>query len=261
MARRSFKRVERKELKRDLNVLVASEHLARSFQMIFKNWKLFLPLIVIAMGVLLLTVGTTGFFKETAGVFYVVVFLMLWLTTIWLLRQIMAKHKIKLRDGLYNSMTPLIATFVVFVVVIIECIPIFLFIIAYAAAIETGFLTMPFYALLFWGFAGLMFLISGYLLSSSLIALLAVTTPGVYPFKALVMASELMRGRKLRFILRLLVLVLVLMVIFAVVVFPLSAMKVPMEVLTVVVEVLGCFGVVYIATFLYIYYRSLLNNE
>lgn len=259
--RESFRRVYRDELKRDLKVPSMSEHIVRSFQMIFKNWKLFLPLIVMGVLILLLTVGTNGFFKETAGVFEVMVFLVLWLTTIFLVRQIMAKHKVSLRDGLYNSMTPLIATFVIFVVVVVECVPIFLFIIAYSAAIETGFLSAPFYALLFWCFAALMFTISGYLLSSSLIALLAVTVPGVYPFKALVMATDLMKGRKVRFVLRLLVLVFVFGVIFATIVLPLSILKVTPEAISVVIEFLACFSIVYIATYLYIYYRSLLDNE
>ena len=259
--RESFRRVYRDELKRDFKAPSMSEHIVRSFQMMFKNWKLFLPLGVIGVLILVLTVGVTGFFKETAGVFEVMVFLVLWLTTIFLVRQIMAKNKVSLRDGLYNAMTPLISTFVIFAVVVVECIPIFLFIIAYSAAIETGFLAAPFYALLFWGFAGLMFIISGYLLSSSLIALLAVTVPGVYPFRALVMATDLMRGRKMKFVLRLLVLVLVLAVIFAAIILPLSALKVLPEVISVIIEFLACFGVIYAATYLYIYYRSLLNNE
>ena len=141
--RESFRRVYREDLKRDLNVPEMGEHIVKSFQMIFKNWKLFLPLLLMAMVILLLTVGTTGFLKEAAGVFIVLVFLILWLVTIWFARQIMAKHKVKFRDGLYNAMTPLIPTFVVFAVAIVECIPIFLLIIAYSAAIETGFLTAP----------------------------------------------------------------------------------------------------------------------
>ncbi|MBR0465685.1 hypothetical protein IJJ02_02785 [Candidatus Saccharibacteria bacterium] len=258
--RESFRRIYREDLKRDLNVPEMGEHIVKSFQMIFKNWKLFLPLLLMAMVILLLTVGTTGFLKEAAGVFIVLVFLILWLVTIWFARQIMAKHKVKFRDGLYNAMTPLISTFVVFAVAIVECIPIFLLVIAYSAAIETGFLTAPFYALLFWVFAALMVTISCYLLSSSLIALLAVTVPGVYPFKALVMATELMRGRKVRFVLRILVLVLVLGVIFTAIVLPLSALKVPPEVLSIIVELLACFGIIYMATYLYIYYRYLLNQ-
>lgn len=259
--RESFRRVYRDELKRDFEAPSMSEHIVRSFQMIFKNWKLFLPLGLIGVLILVLTVGVTGFFKETAGVFEVLVFLILWLTTLFLVRQIMAKNKVSLRDGLYNSMAPLIPTFMIFVVMILECMPIFLFVIAYSAAIETEFLAAPFYALLFWGFAGLMFIISGYLLSSSLMTLLAVTVPGVYPFKALIMVTELMRGRKIKFVLRLMVLILVLGIIFSAIVLPLSAIHIPPEVLAVIVEFLACYGVIYTAIYLYIYYRSMLKNE
>ena len=173
----------------------------------------------------------------------------------------MAGHKVGLRDGLYNAMAPLVSTFVIFAVVLVECIPIFLLVIAYSAAMETGFLTMPFYALLFWGFAAVMVLIAGYLLPTALVALLAVTVPGVYPFKALMMAAELMKGRKVRFVLRLLALLLVLAVIFAVVILPLSSLGVPAEVLAVVVEIVGCFGCIYLAVYLYLYYRWILDNE
>ena len=259
--RESFHRAYREDLKRELKVPGVGEHIAKSFQIIFRNSRLFLPLVLIGTVILVLTVGTTEFLKETAGVFEVLVFLMLWLVTIFLVRQIMAGHKVGVRDGLYNAMAPLISTFVILAVVVVECIPIFLLVIAYSAAMETGFLTMPFYALLFWGFAAVMVMISGYLLSSSLIALLAVTVPGVYPFKALVMATELMRGRKMRFVLRILALLLVLAVIFAVVILPLSSIGVPAEVLVVMVEVVGCFSVVFMAVYLYIYYRSLLDNE
>lgn len=257
--RKSFRRVYREDLKRELDVPGVGEHIARSFQMVFKNYKLFLPLVVLGVVLLLLTVGATGLFNETAGVFVILVSLMLWLTTIWLIRQIMAGHKVSLRDGLYNAMGPLVSSFVVFAVVLVECTPIFLVVIAYSAAIETGFLAAPFYALLFWGFAAVMIMISGYLLSASLVALLAVTAPGVYPFKALMMASELMRGRKMRFMIRILALGLLLLMIFTLVILPLSSLGVPAEVLAVVVEIVGCFGVVYMATYFYIYYRWLLE--
>ena len=259
MARRSFKREYREDLKRELNVPGVGEHIVKSFQMIFKNWKLFLPLLLIGVIVLALTVGTMGFFNETAGVFAVLVFLILWLTTIYLTRQIMAKHKVSVRDGLYNAMTPLIATFVIFVVVVLECIPIILFIIAYSAAMETEFLTMPFYSILFWGFAGLMFTISGYLLPNSLIALIAVTAPGVYPFRALVMASELMLGRKMRLILRVVALLMVLAVIWAVLLLPLQAINAPKDVFSVIMMILICFSTIYVAIYLYKYYRYLLE--
>ena len=118
---------------------------------------------------------------------------------------------------------------------------------------------MPFYALMFFGFAGLMLTLSGYLLSSSLIALLAVSAPGMYPIKALVTASELMMGRRIRFVLRVIALLLVIGVVCAVLILPLAVFKVPMEVLAVIASFVGCFSAVYATIYLYFYYRYLLD--
>ena len=196
---------------------------------------------------------------ETVAVFTVLIFIMIWLTAIFLMRQKMAGHKVTLRDGLYNSMTPLVASIVIFVVMVIESVPIFLSIIAYSAAVETEFLTMPFYALLFWVFVGLMLLLSGYLLSSSVIAFIAVSAPGIYPLVALQSATELMMGRRIRFILRLIALGIVLAVVWAVILLPLSALKIPPEGLAMVAAVLGCFSMLYSTIYLYLYYRYLLE--
>ncbi|MBR2680523.1 MAG: hypothetical protein IKE23_07190, partial [Exiguobacterium sp.] len=67
------------------------------------------------------TGGLSGESSEAAVVFSVIIFLIIWLTTIFLLRHLLAGHKVKLRDGLYNAMTPLISTFVVFAVAVIQC--------------------------------------------------------------------------------------------------------------------------------------------
>lgn len=241
---------------RELDVPGMGQHIYESFQMIIKNWKVFLPLVVLAAILEALVVGTT---VETTAVFTVLIFLMIWLVGIFLVRHVKAGHKVTLRDGLYNAMTPLLSSLVVFIVASVQCVPIFLVTIAYAAAIKTDFLTMPFYALLFLGFAGLMFILSGYLLSSSLIALVAVSAPGLYPLKALTTASELMMGRRIRFILRIIALILVVGVMCAIVLLPLFALKVPALVMSVAVAVVGCFCSLYITIYLYLYYRYLLE--
>ena len=241
---------------RGLNVPGMGQHIVEAFQMLGRNWKVFGSLLILSAVLEILAVQTT---EETTAVFTILIFLMIWLTTIFLVRHIKAKHKVTLRDGLYNAMAPLIPTLIVFVVAVVECIPIFVLIIAYSAAVKTDFLTMPFYALMFFGFAGLMLSLSGYLLSSSLVALIAVSAPGIYPLSAFVTAAELMMGRKIRFVLRLIALMLVLAVMMAVVVLPLAALKVPMEVLSVIVSFVGCFGAIYMTVYLYLYYRWLLD--
>ena len=65
-----------------------------------------------------------------------------------------------------------------------------------------------------------MLLLSGYLLSSSIMALVAVTSPGIYPLTALFAASDLMSGRRLKFTLRMIYLILVLVLVFILVMLP-----------------------------------------
>ncbi len=311
---KSFKRSYREDYKRELEVPGIMTHIFKTFGMLLKNWKLFLPLIIIAVianallvgimsaakysqyqetldeaslqvaggdigafakaGLTLLSTVTTGGLSgessEAALAFGVMIFLVLWLTTIFLLRHRMAGHKVKLRDGLYNAMTPLISTLVVLVVAVIQCIPIFILIIAYSAAVQTEFLATPFYALVFFIFAALMILLSGYLLSSSLMALVAVSAPGLYPWKALSTASELMMGRRVKFVIRLISLVIALALQWVIVMLPIIMFDMGMKnfewakeipFVPVVMTAMTCWTAIYITAYLYMYYRWVLGYE
>ena len=199
-----------------------------------------------------------------------IVFLIIWLVTIYLIRHILAGHHVKLRDGLYNAMTPLISTFVVFAVAVIQCIPIFLLIIAYSAAIQTDFLSTPFYALLFLVFAILMIVLSGYLLSSSIIAFVAVSAPGLYPLSALRTASELMMGRRIKFIIRLIALIILFIIIWAVIMLPLILFDLWMKsfewtagipFIPICLTIMTSFTCIYATAYLYLYYRWMLDYD
>ncbi len=310
---KSFKRSYREDYQRETNVPGTTHHIFAAFKIIFKNWKLFLPLLVVAVilnalfvgimsesnyvqfqdildqtsvqvaggdignvakaGLLLISTVTTGGLSgdssEAAMMFGVMIFLIIWLTTIFLLRHRLAKHKVKLRDGLYNAMTPLISTFLVFVVAVIQCVPIFILIIVYSAAVQTEFLATPFYALVFFIFAALMILLSGYLLSSSIMAFVAVSAPGLYPMKALRTASELMMGRRVKFIIRVLALILALVIVWVVVMLPLIMFDLWMKTfewttgipfIPICLTIMTCFTFIYIATYLYLYYRWMLES-
>ena len=311
---KTFRRSYREDYKRKIEVPGIMHHSAVTFRVIFKNWRLFLPLIAIAVvvavafiglmneasyrqfqtildqtteqmekgdigivaksGLLLISTITTGGLSgessESGTVFAVRIFLILWLTTIFIVRQRLAGRKIKLRDALYNSMTPLISSFVVFVVAVIQCVPIFLLIIVYSAAVQTEFLATPFYALVFFIFAALMILLSGYLLSSSLMALVAVSAPGLYPVQALRTASELMMGRRVKFVLRLVGLLLILAVTWVAVMLPLIMFDLFMKqfewthgvpFVPVCLLVMTCFTGIYVSAYLYLYYRWTLGYD
>ena len=311
---KSFRRSYREDYVRDLEVPGILYHIFATFKIFFKNWKIFLPLLILVVclsilfvglmsedsyrqfqdildettkqmnmddignfaksGLLLISTITTGGLSggssESATVFAVIIFLIIWLTTIFILRHRLAGHELKLRDALYNAATPLISTFVVFIMIIIQCIPLFVLIIALSAAIQTNFLATPFYALVFFIFAMLMIIISSYLLSSSLIGLVAVTAPGMYPMRALRTASDLMAGRRVRFILRLVALFIALAVIWILVMLPLILFDLWMRqfewtanvpFVPICLLTMTCFTGIYVSTYIYLYYRWMLNYD
>ena len=310
---KTFKRSYREDYKRDLEVPGMMYHILHSFGLIFRNWKIFVPLLLIMVvaaiafvglmsentyqefqtiiddtakqngadigtftksGILLISTVFTGGLSASANagawLFVALLFLVIFLVTIFVLRHKMAGNKVGLRDAFYNSMSPLISAFVVLLVAAVQTIPIMLLVVAYSAAIETHFLDTPFYAILFLAFAALMILLSGYLLSSSIMALVAVTAPGLYPLDALKTASELMIGRRIKFILRMISLLITLAMMWAVVMMPLIMFDLLMKqfdwtatipFIPVCLVIMTCFSAIYISTYFYVYYRWMLNFD
>lgn len=216
------------------------------------------------------TGGLSTSISDVQGVFAVILLLITWLVTIYLLRHIKAGQKVKLKDALYNACTPLISTFLVFLLVVVQCIPILIFVVFYSTAVQTEFLAKPFYALLFFIFSAVMFLLSGYWLSSSLIALVAVSAPGLYPMKAIHTASDLMAGRRIKFILRIVAVILLLLVVWVIIMMPLIMFDIWVKTfewsegipfIPVCLSIMTVFSVIFISTYLYIYYRWMLNYD
>jgi len=311
----SFKRSYREDYVRKLSVPGLLHHAVDTFTIIFKNWKLFVPLILFAVlfniflvglmsestyvqfqetledtntkiaggeignfakaGLLLIstvtTGGLTGGLSDSQTIFAVIIFLLIWLITIYLLRFRLSDKKVKLRDGFYNALSPLLSTFVVFLVAFIQTIPLLIVIFTYSAAVQTGFLDTPFYALVYFIFAAALVTLTAYLLSSSIIALVAVTAPGLYPMTALKTASDLMAGRRIRFIIRLLFLIIVLAVVWVVIMLPIITIDLWLKgliswlegvpVVSIFLLIMTCFTFVYISAYLYLYYRRVLANE
>ena len=156
------------------------------------------------------------------------------------------------------------------IVAVIQGIPVMILVIAYSAAVETHFLDTPFYALLFLAFAALMILLSGYLLSSTIMALVAVTAPGLYPMEALKTANEVMASRRIRFILRMISLIITLVVLWALIMMPLIMFDLFMKqfewtrgipFIPVCLVTMTCFTAIYTATYFYTYYRWVLQFD
>lgn len=215
--------------------------------------------------------GLTNGLSDLQQVYAVIIGLMAWLTTVWLLRNILAGHKVKLRDGLYNATAPLLSTFLVAVVLLAQLLPVTIALIGYSAATASGLLAGGVEAMLFWIAAGLLALMSLYWITSTFIALVVVTLPGMYPFQALKTAGDMVVGRRVRILLRLLWLVIGLAVAWVVVIIPVILFDTWLKGLWPSIEwvpiiptallIMGSFTTIWSASYIYLLYRKVVADD
>jgi NADH:ubiquinone oxidoreductase subunit 4 (chain M) len=223
---------------------------------------------------LLLSTATTGGLNtsptEVQYVFGALIVIIMWLVTVWILRNRLAGKKIKMRDGLYNACAPLVSTVFIFLVLVIQAIPALIAFIVYSVAVATDFLTLPFYATIFWVVAGALVLISLYLIVGTMLALIVVTIPGMYPFEAIKIAGDLVIGRRLRVIMRTFWALFVLVLMWIVVMIPVflfvewikpiieSVISIPIA--PVALVLMSAISVVFLASYMYLFYRKIIDD-
>ena len=313
---RSFRLSYREDYQRELQAPGLVQHAMTTLKIIFKNWKLFLPLLAMVVilntafvglmseetyqtfqdslknsysalnqgelgrvaeaGLLLISTITTGGLtrgmNEVQQVFAIIFVAITWLTTIYYLRHLLAGNNPKFRDGIYNALTPLISSLLIMALIFIHLIPVFIFIVTYSAAVQTGFLETPLYAFIYWLFSALLILLSAYLLPVSVTALVAVTVPGIYPVTALNATTDLMQGRRTKFIIRLVFAVIFLGVIWVIVMLPVMWLDLLLKskiewwanlrapVASFFLQVMTTFTVIYATAYIYLFYRRMLDD-
>lgn len=312
---RSFKRSYYEDYQRKTELPSLTSQASAAFKMFFKFWKIFLPLLLIFVGLYIFligamsentladvkanveqtnkdvadgkigTVGKAGLtllgiistgglttMNDAQVVIAVLLFTIIWLVTIYLARHLLAGHQeIKMRDGFYSALSPLVSTLVVGLIIFLEAIPIMLTIIVFQVALTTEFLSTPFYALLFFMFAALMITLSLYLLSSSFFAIIVVSAPGLYPLTAVRMAKNLIMGRRLRFLIRVFYLVIIVALLYLLLLMPaiildgvlktqfawLAESKIPF--VAIIQLTITVFIFIYLSIYFYLFYRALLD--
>lgn len=225
-------------------------------------------------GLLLLTTFTTGLSPsptEVQGVLTVILGFLTWLTVVWLLRNIMAGHAVRLRDGVYSSGSPIISTLIVGIVLAVQALPLAILILIYNAATFTGLIEGGVEAMLFWVVAILITVLVLYWMTSTVIALVVVTLPGMYPFTAIKTAGDLVIGRRVRILLRLLWMTVLTLLVLVIIAVPIilfdSWLKqvlpatnwVPLVPLVLIS--LSSASLVWMASYVYILYRRVVEDD
>ena len=223
---------------------------------------------------LLMVSGATGAFSaqmtEVQQVYAGLLSLLLWVTIVWLLRAIMTGAKPKLRDGLYSAGSPLVATAIIGGIMIIQALPAALGVLIYSAASATSLLGEGAIAMLIFIGSLLLVVLSIYLLISSFFATIIVTLPGMYPWRALRAAGDLVIGRRLRLLYRVSWMILVVCLFWMLAMLPAVLLGTWMQkvswlawvpLVPVALVFATASGMVFSCTYVYLLYRKVVEDD
>jgi hypothetical protein len=201
----------------------------------------------------------------------VILTLLIWMTTVWLLRALLAGRQPRLRDGLYNASAPFLSTFLVSLLLVVQLLPVALAALAFGAASSSGLLAGGVEAMVFWTGASLLAALSLYWISSTLIALVVVTLPGMYPMQAIKTAGDLVVGRRVRILLRIIWLLFTIALLWTVVMIPIILLDAWIKgvwpsiywvpVIPVLLLIMGSISIVWSSSYMYLLYRKVVDDD
>lgn len=229
----------------------------------------------ISEATLLLVAGVSGSIypelSDAQRVFAILIALLVWLTTVWLLRAVLSGGSPRLRDGLYNAGAPIAGTAVIVGALIVQLLPATIGIIAFNSAIETGVFSSGFMAMTITIIVGLLILVSAYWVVATFFALVVVTLPGMYPWNALRTAGDIVIGRRTRLLLRLLWLLVLNMISIVITLLPviliqrwlsgIAPVVGAIPIVPIVFALVSSSLVVWSAAYVYILYRKVVDDD
>jgi hypothetical protein len=220
------------------------------------------------------SIGATGLAAtptEAQQVYAAILGLLIWLTTVWLLRSLLAGHKVKMRDGLYSAGSPIVSTFLVAFVLVVQLIPAGIALLGYSAASASGLFNGGVEAMLFWVVALLLTVLSLYWITSTFFALIIVTLPGMYPGRALRAAGDMVVSRRLRILLRILWMFLSVIVTGALVLIPIILLSIGLSnlwpwmqnipLVPIALMIFGVMAFIWSASYIYLLYRKVVDDD
>lgn len=225
-------------------------------------------------GILLATAVMTGLtpnVTQAQSVLGGLVVFFTWLATVWALRNVMADRTVRVRDAIYSSGSPVVSTVAVAFVLVVQLLPMAVAVLIYNAAIYSGLISGGVEGMLLWMALLLLGILSLYWITSTIIALAVVTLPGMYPFQAIRTAGDLVIGRRLRILLRLLWVSILTIIVWLVTVIPIIMIDTWMKqtwpaiswlpTVPIALLVMSSVSIVWLASYVYMLYRKVVDDD
>lgn len=206
-----------------------------------------------------------GSLTEIQQFYLLGLYVVMWLVIVWLLRQLVAGNRVKVRDGLYSAGAPLIPSFCIVALMVLQALPGALGILVFTISTQNSVVSSGVAAMCFGVLAVLLVVLSLYWISSSFLALLIVTLPGTYPMAAIRGASEIALGRRMQLLFRLLWLVVLLVVLWAIILVPALLLDFWIKVswlplVTIAIEVATGASFIFGVSYIFIMYRRMIDD-
>lgn len=201
----------------------------------------------------------------------VLALIMVWLTTIWLLRSVSSGNSPTIRDGLYRAGAPLVAFIVLLFIVLCQLLPAAGGVILYTTLQTADVLNQTPLLMIAAAITGLLGVLSLYWLTSTAFAMIIVTLPGTYPMRAVRMAGDIVVGRRIRILLRMLWLAIMLALLWVIILIPTIKLDAfvtgwidqtaSFPLVPIMVLLVASFSVVFSATYTYLFYRKVVADD
>ena len=218
-----------------------------------------------------MTNGLTGQLDPSQQFIAATMGLYMWLSVVWLLRKFLAGKKVVVRDALYTSGAPIIATLLCFIILLVQMIPAALATIVVSVGYQTQFIDGSVAAIAVFIALVLLIVLSLYWATSTFIALVIVTLPGMRPLRAVAIAGDLVIGRRLRILLRLLWLIATILSWWLVIMVPVILLDTCLKrmftwlagwpIVPVMVLVMTTATIMWSASYIYLLYRKIVDDD
>ena len=194
--------------------------------------------------------------SSTAGVYQFLLILIVSLALIWVIRQLYAGNVVRVRDGFYHGMAPLVPFVLVLAVLTMQLLPMAAGLSLYSLVTSNGIAATLMEQTL-WGLLAVsLSAVSLYFVSSSIFALYIVTLPDMEPMRALRSAKELVKHRRWAVLGKILLLPIILLLLAGLIMVPLILYATPLAAWAFYLIVALVLPIVH--NYIYTLYRSLL---
>lgn len=190
-----------------------------------------------------------------------------WLSLIFIARRVYSGNQLRLRDAIYSAGTPLVPMMVLLVAVLVQLLPLALVLISYSAITGAGYINqgVAIENMAAWCVILAVLVLTIYWMVTSLLTLVSVTIPGLYPMRAYYETSIQVAGRRVKILLRILMMFLPLLALWALVLIPtvlLDSILKPktFPVVQLVVSLLAAISCTWVSAYMYVLYRRILDS-